>query len=85
MRVRIGGVLTFGDAPDAASVFVTNRDERCAMVNLDPDTAVASPGILKAIVRERDNRAGAYGAVARRGPLAVGQPVYFERPTAPNP
>ncbi|MFN8588497.1 MAG: MOSC domain-containing protein [Candidatus Eisenbacteria bacterium] len=75
----LNGVLSFGDATDAAAVYVTNRDERCAMVNYDPDTGAASPGVLKAIVRQRDNRAGAYGTVARRGRLAVGQPVYFER------
>jgi MOSC domain-containing protein YiiM len=34
--------------------------------------------VLKAIVRVRDNKAGAYGTVIRRGRLEVGQPIYFE-------
>jgi hypothetical protein len=34
--------------------------------------------VLKAIVRVRDNRAGVYAAVTRRGRVAVGQPVFFE-------
>jgi len=34
--------------------------------------------VLKAIVRVRDNKAGAYGTTTRRGRLAVGQPIFFE-------
>jgi len=73
----VGGVLSFGDGDDAATIAVTNWDERCAMVNFDPDSAFATPDVLKAVVRERDNNAGVYGTVIRRGHLAVGQPVYF--------
>lgn len=50
------------------------------MVNFDPDSARPAADVLKAIVRERDNKAGVYGAVIRRGRLAVGQPVFFEVP-----
>lgn len=74
----VGGALVFGDQSAAPAVHVTNRDERCAMVNFDPDTARPSPELLKTIVRERNNLVGAYGTVTRRGRLAVGQPVYFE-------
>lgn len=73
----VGGVLTFGETSTAAIV-VTNRDERCAMVNFDPDSARTDPEVLKAVVRVRDNKAGVYGTVTRRGRLAVGQPVFFE-------
>jgi uncharacterized protein YcbX len=73
----IGGSLVFGDADDAPVVAVTNHDVRCAMVNIDPDTARLTPSVLKAIVADRDNKAGVYGAVVRRGRLSVGQPVYF--------
>jgi uncharacterized protein YcbX len=74
----VGGVLSFGDINEAAAVFVTNRDERCTMVNFDPDSARPTADVLKAIVRVRDNKAGVYGAVTRRGRIAVGQPVLFE-------
>ncbi len=74
----VGGVLRFGDGDDAAIVSVTNRDERCAMVNFDPDSARATPEVMRAIVRSRDNRAGVYASVTRRGRVAVGQAVYFE-------
>jgi uncharacterized protein len=74
----VGGVLSFGDNSGAAAIGVTNRDERCSMVNFDPDSARPAPEVLKAIVRVRDNKAGVYGATTRRGRLAVGQPVFFE-------
>jgi len=74
----VGGVLSFGETSDRAAIAVTNRDERCSMVNFHPDSARPNPEILKAIVRVNGNKAGVYGAVVRRGQVAVGQPVYFE-------
>lgn len=74
----VGGVLSFGETGESAAIGITNRDERCAMVNLDPGSARPAPEMLKAIVRERNNKAGVYGTVTRRGRLAVGQPIFFE-------
>jgi uncharacterized protein YcbX len=74
----VRGLLSFGEGDEAATIGITNRDERCAMVNFDPDSARPAPEVLKAVVRERDNKAGVYGTVIRRGRLAVGQPVFFE-------
>lgn len=73
----VGGVLSFGETSEAA-IGITNLDERCSMVNLDPASARPAAEVLKAIVRVRDNRAGVYGTVTRRGRLAVGQPVFLE-------
>jgi uncharacterized protein YcbX len=75
----VGGVVWFGEAEDRAGIGITNRDERCSMVSFDPDSADPDPEVLKAIVRSRDNKAGVYGTVIRRGRVAVGQPVFFER------
>jgi hypothetical protein len=74
----VGGRLSFGVGSEAGTLAITNYDERCAMVNFDPDSARTTPEVLKAIVRVRDNKAGVYGAVTRRGHLALGQPVFFE-------
>lgn len=74
----VGGVLSFRETHEAAAIAVTNRDERCSMVNFDPGSARPDAQVLKAIVRARDNKAGVYGTVTRRGRLAVGQPVFFE-------
>jgi hypothetical protein len=74
----VGGLLSFGDSEDAATIGITNRDERCSMICFDPDSAQSAPEMLKMLVRERDNKAGVYGTVIRRGQLALGQPIFFE-------
>ena len=75
----LGGVLTFGEAADAPAVTVTMRDERCAMVNFDPDRGSPAPELLRAVVHANQNNAGVYGTVTRTGRLAVGQPVVLHR------
>jgi hypothetical protein len=74
----VGGALSFGEDSEGPAIAITMRDERCSMVNLDPDSAGSNPEVLKAIVRMRDNKAGVYATVTGRGRLAVGQPVFFE-------
>lgn len=74
----IGGVLTFGEESDGAAIAITNRDERCAMVNFDPDSGRTDPEVLRSLVRARENRLGVYGAVIRPGRLEIGQSIFFE-------
>jgi uncharacterized protein len=76
----LGGVLSFGDGDDAA-ITVTMRDVRCSMVNLDPDSAISAPEVLKAVVRANQNNAGIYGTVTRTGRLAVGQTILLRPAT----
>ena len=73
----VNGVLTFGEDGGGAAITIANRDERCSMVNFDPDSARADAELLKAIVRDRDNKLGVYGSTTRRGRIAVGQPIFF--------
>jgi uncharacterized protein YcbX len=75
----VGGVLEFGDHGTGPAVSVTMRDKRCVMINLDPDTAVASAEIMKTAVRLNDNYAGVYGTVIRTGELRVGQTVSLRK------
>jgi uncharacterized protein YcbX len=75
----VGGVLTFGEADDAPAVAVTMRDERCVMVNLDPDGGRPAPEMMKAAVRANQNNAGVYSTVTRVGRLAVGQTILLRR------
>jgi uncharacterized protein YcbX len=75
----VGGVLTFGAADDAPAVAVTRRDDRCAMLNLDPDTASRAPEVMKAVARVNECYAGIYGTVTRTGRLAVGQRIVLHR------
>jgi uncharacterized protein len=71
----VGGTLLFGDRAVGPAVSVTERDARCVMVNLDPETAAHDARVLKAAVRLNANNAGVYGTVVQTGRIAVGQPV----------
>jgi uncharacterized protein YcbX len=73
----LGALLSFGEGDHAPAITVTMRDVRCAMVNLDPDSANPAPEVLKAVVRVHQNTAGIYGAVVRTGQLAIGQTIYL--------
>jgi uncharacterized protein len=77
----LGGVLAFGEGEDAPAINVTLRDVRCAMLNLDPDSATPAPAVLKAVVRANQNNAGIYGTVTRTGRLAVGQSIFLRAAT----
>jgi hypothetical protein len=77
----LGGVLSFGEGDDAPAIAVTMRDERCSMVNLDPDSASPAPEVMKVVVRANQNNAGIYGAVTRTGQLAVGQTIFLSATT----
>ncbi len=71
----LGGALSFGDDENGPAITLTQRDIRCSMVNLDPDSAVPDPEVLKTIVRVNKNNAGVYGTVTRTGVLAIGQTI----------
>jgi len=68
----------FGEANSGPAIGVTMRDERCVMVNFDPDTAEKDSEVMKTVVRMNENYAGVYGTVIRAGALRVGQVVTLE-------
>lgn len=71
----VGRTLMFGEGNSGAAIGITTRDERCVMVNLDPDTAERDSDVMKTVVRMNENCAGVYGTVVRAGELRVGQVV----------
>jgi uncharacterized protein YcbX len=71
----VGRTLMFGEGNGGAAVGVTMRDERCVMVNFDPDTAERDSEVMKTVVRMNENCAGVYGTVVRAGELHVGHVV----------
>jgi uncharacterized protein YcbX len=71
----VGRTLIFGEGNSGPAVRVTMKDERCVMVNLDPDTAQRDSEVMKTIVRMNENYAGSYGTVVSAGELRVGQVV----------
>jgi uncharacterized protein YcbX len=56
-------------------VSVLERDPRCMMITLDPDTGEKAPAILKKVAQAHDGMAGVYGAVLVEGTLHKGDPV----------
>jgi len=74
----LGRTLMFGDGNSGAALKVTMRDERCVMVNFDPDTAERDSEVMKTVVRLNENYAGVYGTVVRAGELRVGEVVTLE-------
>jgi uncharacterized protein len=71
----VGSTLVFGDGDRAAAVSVTMCDERCVMVNLDPDTGEKDARVMKTVVRLNKNNAGVYATVLRTGRIQVGDRV----------
>ena len=71
----VGGMLVFGDRYPRPAVSVLMCDERCMMINLDPDTAKQDARVLKTVVRLNGTNAGVYAAVVRRGTIRVGDRV----------
>jgi hypothetical protein len=68
----VGKTLRIGSK---AVVSVLERDPRCMMITLDPDTAEKSPVILKAVAQAHEGMAGVYGAVLAEGMIHKGDPV----------
>jgi uncharacterized protein YcbX len=71
----VGATLRLG----GARMRVDQRDERCVMVNIDPDTGVRDPRVLRTIAQQRGVCLGVYGAPVEPGRVAVGDPVVLER------
>ena len=71
----VGRTLVFGDSDPQPAVSVTLRDERCVMINLDPDTARQNEHVMKTVIRLNNNNAGVYATVVRSGPIRVGDRV----------
>lgn len=71
----VGRMLVFGDRDPTPAVHVTLRDERCMMINLDPETAKQDARVMKTVVRLNENTAGVYGTVVHRGTIRVGDRV----------
>ena len=56
-------------------VTVLERDARCVMITLDPETSEKTPAILKKVAQAHEGMAGVYGAVMVEGTLHKDDPV----------
>lgn len=71
----VGKNIIIGD--NGATMSVTLKDERCMMINLDPDTAKSDHSMMKSVVQLNNNYAGIYATVLQTGTIAVGQKLYL--------
>jgi uncharacterized protein len=56
-------------------VAATIQDERCKMITIDPDTAEATPAIMRNVARAHGGHAGIYCAVLTEGMVHVGDQI----------
>ncbi|MGF1523131.1 MAG: MOSC domain-containing protein [Leptolyngbyaceae cyanobacterium] len=68
----IGKRLKLGEK---AEVSILERDPRCKMITLDPDTSEANPEIIKHIAKAHEGFAGVYGAVLVEGVVKAGDSI----------
>ena len=90
LRFRANVYLDLGSAPGFAedgfvgktlrlgpkvTIAVLERDSRCKMITIDPDTAEPSGAILRQVSRAHEGMAGVYGAVLVEGMVRRGDEV----------
>jgi uncharacterized protein YcbX len=71
----VGKTLRIGSA---ARIAVTEVDQRCVMITLDPATGESSPEILKCVVQKHGQSAGIYATVLTPGEVRAGDPILLE-------
>lgn len=67
-RVRIGA---------KTEIAILERDPRCKMISLDPDTGAHNPEILRRVAKAHANFAGLYCAVLVEGVLRKGDSIHL--------
>jgi uncharacterized protein len=68
----VGRILRIGGR---TSVAVVDRDPRCKMITLDPDTAQPNPEVMRHVARAHDGKAGIYAAVLIEGMIRPGDEI----------
>ena len=68
----VGRTLRLGPK---VTIAVLERDSRCKMITIDPDTAEPSGAILRQVSRAHDGMAGVYAAVLVEGMVHRGDEV----------
>ena len=65
-RLRIGS---------KAIVSILERDPRCVMITIDPDTGQRNPAILGKVAKAHEGKAGVYAAVLVEGLVRAGDDI----------
>ena len=67
----VGATLEIG----SARIRVDKRDQRCVLINVNPESTQRDPSILRAIARERQTCLGVYGSTVSPGRIKLGDAV----------
>ena len=70
----VGKTLKIGDKLE---VMIIERDPRCKMITLDPDTADESPKLLQHVSRNHGGDAGVFAAVLQEGRVNHGDEIFL--------
>ncbi len=78
----LGRDLMFGNpdnnpADGPARLRVHRQNVRCVMITLDPETAVASPQVLKTVAQQHNAKTGVYAATEQPGEIKVGDQIWL--------
>ena len=71
----VGRIVRVGDA---ARIAITQVDQRCMIITLDPASAKPSPAVLRCVVQQHKQCAGVYATVLTPGEVRVGDTVSLE-------
>lgn len=58
-----------------AEIMILERDPRCKMISLDPETGEHNPEVLKKVAQTHEAKAGVYCAVLVEGTIAEGDSI----------
>jgi uncharacterized protein YcbX len=67
----VGSTVTVGPV----RVHVQQRDKRCMVINIDPETGERDPAVLRGVAQLNDVTCGVYASVLVPGTVSVGDPV----------
>jgi uncharacterized protein YcbX len=70
----LGATLRIGDA----AIRIDQRDPRCVLINVDPETTERDARILRAVAQYRDTCLGVYASTVTPGRVALGDSVRLQ-------
>jgi hypothetical protein len=68
----VGSTLRIGSK---TTIAILERDPRCKMITLDPDTGAANSEVLQKVMQDHNGMAGVYGAVLVEGTVRPGDEI----------
>jgi uncharacterized protein YcbX len=69
----VGQVIRIGEA----QIRIDQRDQRCVMIDVEPETSRRRPGVLRTVAARRSSCLGVYGTTVTPGRIGVGDPIHI--------